>query len=221
MSKVAAVCPAWRERSSSIIRPFSKSWIASRDRCIIRRACSSITSVSHADEARRMPGRRGGTHAGCRSGDDILGHDRGRWHSGTSGTVPHPDICGAVWDGSTPRHRHLFGSAGKQSLLSLPDEAFHEFARFESHEIQPQAGRSRTAVLALERRWSLVPSRDGAVHSTCLRPPLVRRRCAMPRMQMAVELPLLLLVLLAGQLVPERVVGRGRVEPRGPRTGRR
>ncbi len=52
------------------------------------------------------------------------------------------------------------------------------------------------------------------MHSTCLRPSLVRRGCAMPCVQLTFEVPLLVLVLPAGLLVPRRVVGRwGRVGP--------
>ena len=53
------------------------------------------------------------------------------------------------------------------------------------------------------------------MHCTRLRPPVVSRCCEMSCVRKAVVLPLLLLLLPAGPLVPERVVGRrGRVEPR-------
>jgi hypothetical protein len=65
-------------------------------------------------------------------------------------------------------------------------------------------------------QWSLVPLRNGAVHSTRLRPPLVSGGSEMPCMRRAVALPLFLRLLPARPVVPERVVvvRRWRVNPR-------
>lgn len=68
--------------------------------------------------------------------------------------------------------------------------------------------------LTPECPWSLVPLRNGAVHGTRLRPPLVSCGCEVPCMRRAVVLPLLLLLLPTGPLVSERVVVRRRVNPR-------
>ena len=64
-------------------------------------------------------------------------------------------------------------------------------------------------------QWSLVPLRNGEMHSTCLRPPLVSCGRKMPCMRRAVVLPLLLRLLPARPVLPQRsVVRRRRVNPR-------
>lgn len=89
--------------------------------------------------------------------------------------------------------------AGAQRALGLP--AWRQTSR---REISIHSG----------CQWSLVPLRNGAMHSTRLRPPLVGCGRKMSCMRRAVVLPLVLRLLPSRPVVPQRGVdGRRRVNP--------